>query len=286
MTRAVVTGAGGFIGRRLVALLRAEGIETIGWTHAEVPLEDAPRVAAAMTAARPDTVFHLASSGVAPDRQVAESIAADVAMTANLIAALPDEALLVQAGSMAEYGASGRLREDMPAAPTTFYGRAKLAASECALARGGQVCVARIFGAYGPGEAPGRLVPALVDRLPRGQSVALSDGAQRRDFVQVDDVCRALIRLAAIEHPAPRIVNIGTGRAITLRAACERIADLFGADRGLLDFGAFPRRATDQDVLEADTALLAALTGEVPPQHLLDADDATLARLIGASGVG
>jgi nucleoside-diphosphate-sugar epimerase len=113
--------------------------------------------------------------------------------------------------------------------------------------------------------------------------VPLSDGNQRRDFIHVDDVCAALIRLGEVAPGDPAIlVNLGTGHALKLRAACERIADLIGADRALLRFGAVERRATDEDVLEADTARLERLIGTVPPQRLRDDDDESLAALIGA----
>lgn len=285
----LVTGAGGFIGRRLVAMLRARDTQVIAWTRAEVDLADAAQVTRAMKAAGAGTVYHLASSGVAPEQQVEACIARDLAMTEAILAALPAGATLVQAGSMAEYGASGRLREEQACRPATFYGRAKLACTRHALehgpARGVAVRVGRIFGAYGAGERPGRLIPNLVEKLSRGEPLPLSDGVQRRDFIHVDDVCAALIDLAALPVcERALLVNIGTGRAITVRAAAERIADLLGADRGLLRFGATPRRATDEDMLEADTSRFAALIGSVPPQHLCDSDDAALAVLIGATG--
>ena len=287
MADVIVTGAGGFIGRRLVAMLHADGVEAVGWTRDTVDLRNADAVAAAIDAAAPRLLFHLASSGVSPKRQTEHCVADDTAMAAAIVAALPPGAVLVQAGSMAEYGRAGRLTETDAARPTNIYGRAKLAASRQVIeqgpARGATVTVARIFGAYGPGEAPGRLIPNLVDRLGRGEPIPLSDGLQRRDFVHVDDICRTLIDLAALRTDATaRIVNVGTGIAIPVREVCERIADALGADRSLLHFGQFPRRETDEDLLEADIAVLTALLGKAPPQRLLDADAATLRALIGA----
>lgn len=286
----VVTGAGGFMGRRLVDALLLQGQEVQGWRRAEVDLGDAAAVSRAMAAVGPAAVFHLASSGVLPQRQTEDCIKLDEAMTANVIAAMPAGAVLVQAGSMAEYGHAGRLAETDVALPSSVYGRAKLASTQCAMrqgaARGLAVRVARIFGAYGPGEPAGRLIPTLIDKLGRGVPVALSDGMQRRDFIHVDDICQLLIRLAAIEAEEPLIVNIGTGVAVSIRFACERIAGALGAPAELLHFNATPRRATDEALLEADTARLIALFGEAPPQRLLDADDARLraALTVGLTG--
>jgi GDP-4-dehydro-6-deoxy-D-mannose reductase len=280
----VVTGAGGFIGRRLITALQTAGYMVHGWRRSDVELGDAAAVSRAMAAIAPTTVFHLASSGVLPHRQTEDCIALDEAMTANVVAAMPAGSVLVQAGSMAEYGHAGRLVETASTVPTSLYGRAKLASTQRAIrqgaARGLAVRVARIFGAYGPGEPAGRLIPALTDKLSRGEAVALSDGAQRRDFIHVDDACRLLIRLAAIDAGEPIIVNIGTGVAVSIRFACERIAQALGADPGLLHFNVIQRRATDEALLEADTSRLIALLGAAPPQRLLDDDDDHLRALL------
>jgi len=283
----VVTGAGGFVGRHLVAMLRADGVDVAGWIRADVDLCDPQAVAAAVRRERPRVLFHLASGAVAPERQTPNCIATEVAITAAIVAALPPGTILVQAGSMAEYGHAGRLTETDSAEPTSVYGRAKLAASHYALEHGAAtgiaVTVARIFGVYGAGEMAGRLTSTLIEQLRNGQPVALSDGLQKRDFIHVSDVCRTLVKLAALTpEPVGRVVNVGTGQAITVRLACERIADALMADRRLLQFGAVPRRATDQCVLEANVDRLTALLGAAPPQRFLVHDDAALRALIGA----
>lgn len=269
----LVTGAGGFIGRRLVGTLLGRGHAVTPWNRSDVDLTDLQAVKAAIEHVRPRTVFHLASSSVAPHNQQEDSISRDLAMTANLVATAQPGTVFIQAGSMAEYGASGRLREDHVCQPRTAYGRAKLACTEHALhrgeARGLQVRAARLFGVWGPGERSWRFIPTLLTKLRAGEPVALSDGSQRRDFIHVDDCCEVLVRIADLKHRSGSLlVNVGTGRAITLRMVCEQIANCLGADSALLRFGAVPRRETDEDVLEADTARLENLVNFVPRQRL------------------
>lgn len=285
---ALVTGATGFIGSRLVQVLREAGVITFGWGSADVELTSPASVREAVAQIRPATIFHLAASRLPPGEQSEDNVARELAICDNIIEAAAPGTVIVQAGSMAEYGRSGRLSESDRCAPETIYGRAKLGASlhalERAPARDLRVRVARIFGAYGPGERPGRLIPSLLTRLAAGESVPLSDGTQRRDFIHVDDVCRALILLATRPIVEPAIlVNVGTGSAPLLRETCERIADMLGADRGLLEFGAIPRRVTDENVLEADTTQLEAAIGEVPPQRFTQSDDAELAAMLGVT---
>ncbi len=270
----LVTGAGGFIGRRLVAALERTGADAVGWTRGDVDLLDRAAVAAAMDRVRPATIFHLASSGVSAARAHDPGvIGEDVAMTDAILAAAPRGARLVVTGSVSEYGRSGRHHEDDRCEPRTCYGIARLAAGALATAyaarSGLHVTIARLFGVYGPGESPRRLFPMLIEDLSAGRSVALSDGAQRRDFVHVDDACQAL--LAVADAPAatcPPIVNVGTGHAVRLREVCEWVADTLGASRELLQFGARDRSPGDEDLLEADPGRLAALVGSPPPQRL------------------
>ena len=270
----VVTGAGGFIGRRLTAWLASGGAPVTGWTRADVDLRDRAAVAAAMDGMRPATVFHLAAAGVAAARaHDPQVIAEDVAMTEAVVASAPRGARLVIAGSVSEYGWSGRHREDDRCEPKTCYGLARLAAGSLALASadryGLDVTVARLYGVYGPGEAPQRLFPALLEALAAGRPVALSDGEQRRDFVHVDDVCRALAGIAAAPRERrPAIINVGTGQAVRVRDAIEWVADALGAPRHLLEFGTRSRSPGDEDLLEADVRRLAAVLGSPPPQRL------------------
>jgi len=272
--RVAVTGASGFIGRRLVGHLRAcDVVEVFAWSRPGVDLLDRVSLHDAVTRDRPDTIFHLAAAGVSAARAHGiQVIAADLAMIQNLMAAAGEGTRLVLAGSMSEYGRAGRLHEQDRCLPKTAYGIAKLASglysSAYAARRDQSVAIARLFGVYGPGEAPQRLFPALVGALDRGESVDLSDGLQRRDFVHVDDVCAGLCAIAASPPSDDAVVNLGTGQAVRVRDVVEWITEAVGAPISLVRFGARPRSPGDEDLLEADMARYAAMIGDPPPQRL------------------
>ena len=270
--RAIVTGAGGFLGRAVVARLGASGTAVLGPSRSDLDWRESGAVARYIDQAGAATIYHLASSGVnnpnAGDPQIVED---ELAMARAIGAAAITGMRVVYAGSMAEYGRAGRLAEADEVTPQNGYARAKVEAGailrEQAQARGFSLVHARLFGLYGPGERSGRLLPAILAALRERRPIALSDGTQRRDFVHIDDAARTLEALGALDH-APAIVNVGAGIALEVRHVALALARELGADSGLLRFGERPRSPHDQDVLEADTALLAATLGWVPPQRL------------------
>jgi nucleoside-diphosphate-sugar epimerase len=258
----------------VVLLAQRQGFKVLAPCRSEVDWTDAAAVSGYIASTAPDVIIHLASPGVfGPDPNDPALIEQECSMMQNLLSAVPFGCRIIGGGSMAEYGQSGRLREDMACYPNNAYARAKLEAGQLLVGQlqAGVItgCHARIFGAYGPGEAPRRLLPMVITRLRAGEPVALSDCRQQRDFVYVDDIADSLLALALASAPLDPVINLGTGTAIVVRDVVEQVADELGASRGLLNFGAVARSPHDQDKLEADTARLFAATGHIPVQHFL-----------------
>lgn len=287
---ALVTGGTGFIGAALVDRLVAAGTRVVCLVRdasprrARLPApvravapEDwsAAGLRRALAGASFDAVFHLAASGVSPDARDPEAlIAGNALLTCSLIAALAEAPprRFVHVGSCSEYApieAPARLTEDHPLDPPSLYGAAKAAAFLCGrtlAARLGVPLVAlRLFGVYGPGEAPARLVPHLLACLRAGEVPALTAGAQVRDFTFVDDVADALALAATAEGLAPgRAYNVCSGAPVRVREVVEAVARLLGRGDADLGLGRRPYRDDEPMWIVGDPARFAAATGFAP----------------------
>ena len=135
---------------------------------------------------------------------------------------------LVVAGTCYEYGLqNGLMNEDQITDPINCYGIAKDCLRRVIASRWSQHelqwCWARIFYPYGDGQNPNSLLPSLLQALERGdQTFAMSSGRQVRDFIDVQDVARALLTLA-VHQEASGIYNIGSGTPCSVLEIVERV---------------------------------------------------------------
>ena len=273
MTRALVTGGTGFIGRHALSLLAGRGHE-VHATWSSAPGDDAPGVTwhrcdlldavaarALVAEVRPTHLLHFAWYAVPGKFWDAAENAPWVEASLGLLRAFADSGgrRATLAGSCAEYDWTageqpGHLSEaTTPLAPATYYGTAKNAlravAEGYAARRGVSFSWGRIFFVYGPHEHPDRLVSSLARALVRGEPAPTSEGLQRRDFLHARDVAAAFVAL--LDSDVEGAVNIGSGQAVAVRDIVAAVADAAGRP-DLVRRGELPQRAGDPPLLEAD----------------------------------
>ena len=93
----------------------------------------------------------------------------------------------------------------------------------------------RFFNIYGPRQAlsnPYTGVAAIFSaRLLNGQApLVYEDGGQRRDFVSVRDIVQALLLASGADAAVGKAVNVGSGRAVTVREVGETLARVLGTE--------------------------------------------------------
>jgi len=130
--------------------------------------------------------------------------------------------------------------------------------------RGFQFGWGRIFYVYGVGEHPTRLCSAIIQKVRRKESIVLKTPQSTKDYIYIDDVIAALMLMA--ERKVPGAVNIGTGLGITIFDLAQTVEKLLGKS-GLVQ-KADPPVPDPLDYVVADSTRLRMLGWQ--PQHDLE----------------
>lgn len=125
-----------------------------------------------------------------------------------------------------------------PVNPTSIYGATKLAQEHILSIWGASyavpVRIARLQNVYGPGQSLTNSETGILQLFARqardGKTLKIyEDGRIMRDFVYIDDVADALMRMLDVGLTAGQICDIGSGRETLLMQAAEWIAARYGA---------------------------------------------------------
>lgn len=246
---ALVTGATGFIGSRLVAALVATGwaVRATGrrsrpaWMSAAVDYraldlagaEDLRPLSHGVT-----HVFHLAgaSSSLSSTEEMRRS---NVVATERLVASLAggDVQRLVHVSSTSVYGEEEQLdlpvREDVVPHPSRSYGQAKWEAEQAvwsASASGLPVLVLRPVSVFGPGNIKllgSAILDAAIEHFAGHKTLPVSGEAVEQRLVHIDDLVRACLHLAGIEDAAGRAFNVVFPEYPSSHRIVELLGDIF-----------------------------------------------------------
>lgn len=220
-----VVGANGFIGRSIVAALRARGHLVHGFGRETPAVSDGrldPRI-------RRSAHVIWAASSINP--MIAESDPARVALDLNAFEVFlrlagdatsgPRTILLGSGGTVYDQSAEPPYSESSPVAPRSAYGRAKRALEEILLTSSPRGLVFRIANAYGAGQpvAPGQgVISHWLHALAAGEAAHVFGSLEvARDYVHVSDIAAAVVRAVETDFDGAPVLNIGSGRATSLR---------------------------------------------------------------------
>jgi GDP-4-dehydro-6-deoxy-D-mannose reductase len=275
--RALVTGAGGFVGRHLLPRLSAAGWQLDAF-DLDLDVRDRDAVEAAVARCAPDAVVHLAgqSSVGASLAQPEETARVNYLGAHPLLEALARRAprarlLLIGSGEQYCPGPPGAapFSERDPQRPRSPYARSKACADLLAAhyaGRGLDVVRVRAFNHTGPGQSDAFVCASFARQAAeiaagrREPVLRVGSLESQRDFLDVDDVTSAYLALLDRATPAG-VYNVASGTA-------RRIGDVLGALLALA--GVSPRIEVDParlrpaDASLGDAARLRAATGWEP----------------------
>jgi UDP-glucose 4-epimerase len=291
--RFLITGGAGFIGAALANRLADQGhsVRVLDDLSAGDPsrlnsnvlftrgdVRDVPKLWSLLQ--KVDCVYHLAARVSVPASILypREYEAVNVGGTVSVMEAMRDAGVerVVFTSSGALYGEQPRqpVKESNPPHPQSPYAVSKLAAEHYVATIGAlwgiETVALRIFNAYGPGQhlpashAP--VIPQFMHQaLGGGSLVIFGDGNQTRDFVYIDDVVDALSAAATAEDVDRLVINIGSGREVSINDLAQKIIRVAGRSAEVLHSHA---ESGGVSRLVADLTLARAKLGFQPKLNL------------------
>lgn len=291
--KVLVTGAGGFLGRHVVAELQTRGA-TFRALEGKVDcdLRDTGDTEVEFRTYKPDVVIHLAAvvGGIGANRERPADFFIDNAlMGASILSACRNHRVekLVLLGTTCSYPKypavpfhERELWNGYPEETNAPYGVAKraLMVGAEALSKQYGIKVANLIptNMYGPGDhydlETSHVIPAMIRKMHEAKASQVVElwgtGQPTRDFLYVKDAAQAIVTACeVVEDGKP--INLGSGQEVSMRALSEAVASAVGFG-GLVVWNSDkpdgqPRRALDSsraaEVLnwKATTSLKAGL---------------------------
>lgn len=238
----LITGVNGFIGSNLSRLIKVElpNLSVVGVDRVMLPanmeipylqvdLLDREAINRVIQTTQPDYIFHLA--GVIYSGDLQDLFKGNVQSTVNLlesVKALKKPLRVIIPGSAAEYGSI--LPTDLPLSeqqipnPVSPYGVAKVWQTTVAryyATQGVDVQIGRVFNVIGKGMPEELSIGSFARQLGKisfGElppQLSVGNLKPKRDFVDVEDVCRAFITMAE-NGRSGEISNICSGKSISI----------------------------------------------------------------------
>ena len=137
-------------------------------------------------------------------------------------------------------GATGRFTEQSPIEPSSPYSASKAGADLLALAChktfDQEVVVTRCSNNYGPYQFPEKLIPLMIIKAMRDESLPVyGDGQNVRDWIHVEDHCAGIVA-ALFEGKPGAVYNFGGNSEMVNMEVVKLILDKLGKPHSLISF--------------------------------------------------
>ena len=250
MKKIALLGANGFIGKNLVKHLT--GYNVIAGTRADADLVDLESLVIFFEKHKPDIVINLAAykkrgKSLSNFREAIES---NVLGTLNIIEAAKacgSVKHMVFLGSAEEYG-SGQapFTEDQKELPISAYSASKTSS---------KIILETLFRleklpftylrpslVYGPEQGDEMFISSLIKSLKNKVKFPMTLGEQIRDFIHVDDLSMAILKvIESGEKTFGKVYNVGGGEQKTIKEIALLIGNKLNCVE-LLEIGSMPYR--------------------------------------------
>jgi NAD dependent epimerase/dehydratase len=257
--RVVVTGAGGFIGSHLAEQLVRAGAKVTAVVRYNSRGDDGnlrylepairrelavhridlcDRDAARQALDGAEIVFHLAAFVGIPYSYANphDAVLNNVQSTLNVLSVVRETGIekVVQTSTSEVYGSARQIPipETHPLQPQSPYSGSKIATDHIALsyhyAFDVPVAVMRPFNTFGPRQSARAVLPTVIAQALAGGDIKVGATTTTRDFTYVEDTIRGFLLVAESPKAVGEVINIGTGREVSIADAIAEIVKVVG----------------------------------------------------------
>jgi UDP-glucose 4-epimerase len=198
---------------------------------------------------QPEIIFHFAAYNHVGDSflHVSEAIDCNTKGSVNLLEAYDKYERFIYISTSEVYGYQEEVpfRESALPCPLSPYAVGKYAGELFAQLKirsaGLPVVILRPFNAFGPYQSPRAIIPELIIKCLRGDPVETTGGKQTRDFNFIENLVDGFIQSALCPEAIGKIINIGSGREISIKELVIKIYSLTES-KSELGIGKLPYR--------------------------------------------
>ena len=227
-----------------------------------------------------DTAFHLAATTLIPETRakIFGTFSTNSLGTLNFLMAARERKVkkLVYVSTCHVYGKQEKMpiAEDATPHPIDIYSASKLAGESLALSfaemEGMDISISRAFNHYGPGQRPEFLIPSIILRLLKEQTLEMGNPAPTRDFTYVADTVEALLALGDVPLSTPLdVFNVGTGNTASVEELVTLLEQILGTSIQI-EFDTERARLIERPHLQADISKIQRTTTWRPTHSLRD----------------
>lgn len=237
MKKVLVTGANGFIGKKLCLELTNSGYQVFTLNSSDGDISD-PDIFQYIPSEDIKHVFHLAARSFVPQswEKSLEYYRANVIGTQNVLEYCRKKGAALTFISSFVYGSDLKLpvSESHKIEPANPYAHSKYLAEQlCEFYHknfGVKVSIIRPFNIYGPGQKESFLVPHIIQQAKYASEIRVKTLDPKRDMVFLDDLVNALLLTIPLKDVFA-IFNIGSGYSLSVREIIETIQRVMGTNK-------------------------------------------------------
>ena len=246
MSKVIITGANGFIGSHVAMRFHELGHEVYGldinkgverpYNTIQVDLFS-DQLRQIIQDIQPDIIVHCAGAADVPRSEEDPGLDYDIntSLVHHLLTVLVHlnmmETRVIQLSSAAVYGEPSSLpiKEKAGIHPLSPYAMHKRLAEEIcefySIRYGMPIKVLRIFSAYGPGLKKQIFSDMYRKYVRNGCLEMLGTGDESRDYIYIDDLAQAIVKIALSENEAFDIINVASGVETRIKEAVNIFAN-------------------------------------------------------------